>query len=101
VKEYGLEVVQAYMRHIQNCAEQAVRDMLRSFSLQEGMEEQDSVFAQDFLDDGTPIALTVHIDRATGSAVFDFVSYLIISDIVHTPRHRYSLPRSDVFFLDM
>lgn len=29
VKEYGLEVVVAYMGHIQECAENAVRDMLR------------------------------------------------------------------------
>jgi 5-oxoprolinase (ATP-hydrolysing) len=60
------------MTHIQSCAESAVRDMLRAFSLQEGMQEQDSVSAIDYLDDGTPIALTVHVDRAAGSAVFDF-----------------------------
>jgi 5-oxoprolinase (ATP-hydrolysing) len=60
------------MIHIQSCAESAVRDMLRAFSLQEGMQEQDSVSAIDYLDDGTPIALTVHIDRSKGSAVFDF-----------------------------
>jgi 5-oxoprolinase (ATP-hydrolysing) len=36
------------------------------------MQEQDSVSAIDYLDDGTPIALTVHIDRSKGSAVFDF-----------------------------
>lgn len=29
MKEYSLEVVQAYMGHIQTCAEQAVRQMLR------------------------------------------------------------------------
>lgn len=29
VQEYGLRVVQAYMRHIQDCAEQSVRQMLR------------------------------------------------------------------------
>ncbi len=29
VNEYNLEVVQAYMTHIQTCAEMAVRDMLR------------------------------------------------------------------------
>jgi 5-oxoprolinase (ATP-hydrolysing) len=72
VAEYGLNVVQAYMVHIQSCAESSVREMLRSFSLQEGMKEKDSVTAEDFLDDGTPIKLTVHIDRAEGSALFDF-----------------------------
>jgi N-methylhydantoinase B/oxoprolinase/acetone carboxylase alpha subunit len=30
VREYGLDVVCAYMGHIQACAENAVRDMLRS-----------------------------------------------------------------------
>ena len=29
VREYGLEVVCAYMGHIQSCAEVAVREMLR------------------------------------------------------------------------
>ena len=72
VKEYGLGVVQAYMTHIQSCAESAVRDMLRSFSRQEGMAEIDTVNAEDFLDDGTPIVLSVRIDRAQGSACFDF-----------------------------
>ena len=36
------------------------------------MKEKDSVTAEDFLDDGTPIRLTVHIDRVLGSAIFDF-----------------------------
>ena len=72
VAEYGLEVVQAYMRHIQLSAEQAVRGMLREFSLREGLKEVDTVCAEDFLDDGTRICLSVEIDRRTGSAVFDF-----------------------------
>jgi 5-oxoprolinase (ATP-hydrolysing) len=29
VEEYGLTVVMAYMKHIQDCAEAAVRDMLK------------------------------------------------------------------------
>jgi len=36
------------------------------------MAERDTVRAEDFLDDGTPIALAVHIDRCAGTAVFDF-----------------------------
>jgi 5-oxoprolinase (ATP-hydrolysing) len=72
VKEYGLSVVHAYMMHIQNCAESAVRDMLRVFSVNEGMAEVDSITAEDFLDDGTLIKLTVQIDRVAGSALFDF-----------------------------
>ena len=72
VTEYSLSVVQAYMVHIQSCAEAAVREMLRSFSLKEGMEENDFVTSEDYLDDGTLIKLTVHIDRVEGSALFDF-----------------------------
>jgi 5-oxoprolinase (ATP-hydrolysing) len=34
VNEYNLEVVQAYMTHIQTCAEMAVRDMLKCVSHQ-------------------------------------------------------------------
>jgi 5-oxoprolinase (ATP-hydrolysing) len=36
------------------------------------MKEVDHVVAEDFLDDGTLIKLTITIDRQTGSAVFDF-----------------------------
>ena len=72
VTEYSLSVVQAYMVHIQSCAEAAVREMLRSFSLQHGMKEKDFVTSEDYLDDGTLIKLTVHIDRVEGSALFDF-----------------------------
>ena len=46
--------------------------MLRSFSLQEGMKEVDTVTAEDFLDDGTPIVLNITINRKLGTALFDF-----------------------------
>jgi len=79
VEEYSLGVVQAYMGHIQACAEQAVRSMLRDFSLERGLGEVGSVTAEDFLDDGTPIRLKITIDRSgadgptnTTSATFDF-----------------------------
>lgn len=79
VEEYSLGVVQAYMGHIQVCAEQAVRAMLRDFSIERGLGEVGSVSAEDFLDDGTPIRLKVTIDRSgadgptnTTSATFDF-----------------------------
>lgn len=39
IEEYSLAVVQAYMRHIQRNAEDAVRDMLRQFSLHQGLQE--------------------------------------------------------------
>jgi 5-oxoprolinase (ATP-hydrolysing) len=70
--EYSLEVVCAYMQHIQDCADVAVREMLRAFSLREGMADVGTATAEDFLDDGTPIRLAVTIDRSTGTAVFDF-----------------------------
>lgn len=46
--------------------------MLCDFSKQHGLEEKGSVSALDHMDDGTPIALTVTIDRSNGSAEFDF-----------------------------
>lgn len=39
IAEYGLGVVQAYMRHIQSNAEQAVREMLVAFSEEQGLPE--------------------------------------------------------------
>lgn len=70
--EYGLEVVQSYMQHIQSSAEEAVRNMLKDFSRSRNLPVVGSVSAQDFLDDGTPICLKITIDRSDGSAVFDF-----------------------------
>ena len=72
VQEYTLPVVQSYMNHIQDCAEEAVRGMLTQFSLNQGLPEVGSVYAEDFLDDGTPICLSITVDRTNGSAVFDF-----------------------------
>jgi 5-oxoprolinase (ATP-hydrolysing) len=72
VDEYTLPVVLAYMTHIQNCAEESVRVMLRQFSEACRLPEVGTVSAEDFLDDGTRIALSITIDRRAGSAVFDF-----------------------------
>ncbi|CAJ1921532.1 unnamed protein product [Cylindrotheca closterium] len=68
VKEHGLEVVAAYMNYIQENAEGAVRLMLKQFAT----THDKKVSATDFMDDGTPICLTIEIDPDTGSAVFDF-----------------------------
>lgn len=70
---YGLKVVQAYMKHIQNNAELAVRDLLRTVG-KRAIERTglSSLKAVDYLDDGAAIALHVNIDTETGSAVFDF-----------------------------
>ena len=68
----GVDVVQAYMRHVQDAAEEAVRTRLKELSEEKGMAEVDTVRALDHLDDGSPIALTLTIDRRDGSASLDF-----------------------------
>lgn len=72
VAHYGLDVVQAYMGHVQNAAEEAVRNSLKELSLSKAMAEVDTVKALDYLDDGSPIVLKLTIDRKDGSAIFDF-----------------------------
>ena len=73
IAEYGLGVVQAYMGHIRDAAERAVRDMLTAFAQRQGLPfPLGAVAAEDYLDDGTRIALRVAIDQRDGSAVFDF-----------------------------
>ncbi|XP_033609037.1 5-oxoprolinase isoform X3 [Cryptotermes secundus] len=73
IDAYGLDVVQAYMRHIQTNAEVAVRDMLREIGTKvhqrSGVSELE---AEDFLDDGSPIRLKISIDIQQGTAVCDF-----------------------------
>ncbi|BBO90319.1 hydantoinase B/oxoprolinase family protein [Desulfosarcina ovata] len=72
VDHYGLDGVQAYMGHVQDAAETAVRSRLQDLSRAKGMGEKDTVTAVDYLDDGSPIVLSLTIDRRDGSAVFDF-----------------------------
>ncbi|XP_015172875.1 PREDICTED: 5-oxoprolinase isoform X1 [Polistes dominula] len=70
---YGLDVVQAYMGHIQQNAELAVRDMLKLVGnnlLQQSGSS--SVTAVDYLDDGSPIKLRLDFDVEKGEAVCDF-----------------------------
>ncbi|RZF46443.1 hypothetical protein LSTR_LSTR012518 [Laodelphax striatellus] len=70
---YGLEVVQAYMCHIQSNAELAVRDMLRDIGRRTFEKTGKSMLhASDFLDDGSEINLTVNINTEEGSAICDF-----------------------------
>lgn len=57
---------------MQENAEQAVREMLKNFSRERGLPEVGTVVALDHMDDGTPIKLSVTVDRASGSASFDF-----------------------------
>lgn len=73
IAQYGLEVVQAYMGHIQRNAEVAVRDMLREVAKdtrkRTGKTELNAV---DYMDDGSPICLTVALNEVEGSAFCDF-----------------------------
>jgi len=72
INHYGLEVIQAYMHYIQQAAETAVCSSLKALSRKKGLQKKDSLQAVDYLDDGSPIALKITIDRRDGSAVFDF-----------------------------
>ncbi len=78
VQYYSLEVVQAYMHHIQTNAEEAVRKMLKNLSESKGLAEPEvpvqryTAEAKDYLDDGSEIVLHLTIDRRIGSAIFDF-----------------------------
>lgn len=73
INSYGLDVVQAYMNHIQNNAELAVRDMLKDIGnttlLTCKLKTLQSV---DYLDDGSIINLSVQINVENGEAIFDF-----------------------------
>lgn len=70
---YGLPVVQAFMNHIQQNASECVRDMLKEIAADALKRTGKSVLhARELMDDGTPIELTVTINEASGSAVFDF-----------------------------
>ncbi|MFT4582046.1 MAG: 5-oxoprolinase (ATP-hydrolyzing) [Gammaproteobacteria bacterium] len=60
---YGVEVVRAYMQHVQDNAEESVRRML--VNLQAGQFRYE-------MDDGNAIAVHVTIDREARSAVIDF-----------------------------
>ncbi|MFM0116565.1 hydantoinase B/oxoprolinase family protein [Paraburkholderia nemoris] len=62
-RQFGLDVVQAYMQHVQDNAEEVVRRTLSV--LRDGRFEYE-------LDDGAKIVVAVSIDREARSAVIDF-----------------------------
>ncbi|KAJ3012108.1 UNVERIFIED_CONTAM: hypothetical protein HDU68_001363 [Siphonaria sp. JEL0065] len=68
ISEYGLNVVQAYMQFIRENAELAVRNMLIEFYKKSGAV----LSAQDRMDDGSTINLSIEINPKDGSATFDF-----------------------------
>ncbi|MGA5388369.1 hydantoinase B/oxoprolinase family protein [Streptomyces pseudogriseolus] len=63
IDTYGLDVVQAYMRHVQDNAEEAVRRVVDALDDGEYAYETDS---------GAVIRVTVSVDRAARSATIDF-----------------------------
>lgn len=63
VSDNGLVVVKAYMGHVQNNAERAVRRVIDALT-----DGTHSVF----LDDGSEIRVAIRVDRAARSAVVDF-----------------------------
>lgn len=67
VHEYSLPVVHRYMNAINKTAETAVRQYLMQFA-----QTKPKFGFTDYMDDGTPIKLSVEIDPSTGSATFDF-----------------------------
>ncbi|KAI1817377.1 hydantoinase B/oxoprolinase [Poronia punctata] len=69
IQEYGEDTVQFYMVHIQNNAEQCVRNLLKDVYKRFEGKDLSSV---DYMDDGTSIRLRVTIDPDKGEAIFDF-----------------------------
>jgi 5-oxoprolinase (ATP-hydrolysing) len=69
IELHSLEVVQAYMKHLQNNASDSVRTLFRSFC---GEKEEIQLQAKDCLDDGSEIALMLKINKKDGNATFDF-----------------------------
>ena len=69
IEDYGEEVVQFYMRNIQDNAELSVRNLLKDVNRR--FEGKD-LTAVDYMDDGSPIRLKITIDANKGEAIFDF-----------------------------
>ena len=69
VNQFGLEVVQAYMQHVQNNAEESVRCAIEAL--------QDGEFCYD-MDNGAKIQVSVLVDKASRSATVDFLSLIHI-----------------------
>ncbi|KAJ4306089.1 hypothetical protein N0V88_000885 [Collariella sp. IMI 366227] len=69
IAEYGEPTVQFYMLAIQKNAEFQVRSLLRTVHARFNGA---SLSAEDFMDDGTPIRLSITISPEKGEALFDF-----------------------------
>lgn len=85
VDTHSLAVVQAYMKHLRDNAGKSVRALLKKW----GGKKENKVLlkAEDFMDEGSRIALTVSIDTDTGTACFDFSgSSMQLPNNLNTPR---------------
>jgi 5-oxoprolinase (ATP-hydrolysing) len=69
-EEYDRDTVLFYMRAVKTTAAAAVRDLLRATAKK--YAGQLPLTAVDYMDDGSPIALSITIDHEKGTAVFDF-----------------------------
>ena len=77
---HGESTVTDYMGHVRDNAELAVRDMLREaaerlarrFGTVPGDSDKVVLSAEDKMDDGSVVRLTLTLDRKEGGAVFDF-----------------------------
>lgn len=102
IEYYGLKVVQAYMNYIQKNAEVAVRDLLRIVGTRTLERTGKNVLtAQDYMDDGSSIQLTVSIDVESGSAIFDFRFVLLFITYVKLEKKSYSIHFIILVELDM
>lgn len=81
IAEYTMPVVRTYMDAIQDAAELAIRNLFKRLAQKQITRVNGhgglggnlpSVWATDYMDDGTPLKLKVTMDPTTGSAVFDF-----------------------------
>jgi 5-oxoprolinase (ATP-hydrolysing) len=72
IAHYGLEVVQAYMGHIQQNAEGAVRRLVERLCDERGFEDTGTLHAMDRMDDGNPIEVTITLHRRERGLTFDF-----------------------------
>lgn len=69
IDDYGENVVQFYMKSIQDNAELSVRNLLKDISRR---FQGQHLSAIDYMDDGSPIQLKITIDAEKGEALFDF-----------------------------
>lgn len=86
VSMYGLDVVQDYMQHVQDNAEEAVRRVITT------LEDGKFTYMMDDDEDGTPhVTVAVSVDRKTvrklGAFLDRSLAYLFLSAVVLALRH--------------